>query len=59
MLHGCTQSAEDFAAGTRMNFICVLEWRWPARAADFPSPTRLTRAVPIAAFVENSFGHTD
>ena len=21
MLHGCTQSADDFAAGTRMNFV--------------------------------------
>jgi poly(hydroxyalkanoate) depolymerase family esterase len=40
MLHGCTQSPDDFAAGTRMNFIaeernCLVVY--PAQRSDAPS----------------------
>jgi hypothetical protein len=40
MLHGCTQSPDDFAAGTRMNL--MLKKR-PAWSSILPSPVRRMR----------------
>ena len=51
MLHGGTQDADDFAAGTRMN-------AWP-RSMDFSLPIRASARAPIASLCWNWFKPED
>jgi len=49
MLHGCSQSPEDFAAGTRMNFIAEEQGCFVAYP---PSPGRQTRRNAGTGFAQ-------